>query len=723
MNIYSEFLLNKEKRDNELDRQADNALRNDMPESESSEQIAYIRMCVQEILNRFEIDPLEVRNCNSAEEILNAMLDPLDILYQKIDMKDKNWRSQSAYILAFTADGSPLVLAPSVFGYNYYNPANLRRGLVTKKLELGPEGYMVFRPLESGEFSMKSFVSLLLHLISPRDIPCMAAASLAVTLLGLVAPTMNKRVLTQALELGEGALPYLFSSATVFVLAGIFKGIFGLIKSLILGRMKQRVSIQMQSAIMGKLLLMPYDYFTKGDTGRLSNQVRNGSRLSGMIIDFAMGNLLGVVFSLVYIPQMKGLAADLVIPALLFLLVRMLLSMALTIASARHTAKTIAIEQDSESFVFDVLKGIQKVQSMGAQKRVYSRIAGKYRNVLSAEINPPIMIRLSGVYQSFISGLASAMILIIAAYSNVSQPDYVAFTASYALITNAVSSLVKMVNSLVTMKPLRDELSELFNYQGSEKGVEYVRTLGGVIELKDLCFSYTKSERGCVDHINLSINAGEKVAIVGESGCGKSTLLKLLLGMLTPDKGMILYDGRPLSTLNKRSLRKKIASVFQFTKVFPGSVYDNISFTSDNCSEQDAWDAARKAFISEEIRALPLGMDTEISEGNGGGFSGGQKQRLMIARAFAQKPSIMILDEATSALDNISQHEVLKSVYDLKCTVIMVAHRLSTVVGCDRIIMLQNGRIVEEGDYDTLIKRNGPFTELVKRQQEQAAST
>ena len=133
--------------------------------------------------------------------------------------------------------------------------------------------------------------------------------------------------------------------------------------------------------------------------------------------------------------------------------------------------------------------------------------------------------------------------------------------------------------------------------------------------------------------------------------------------------------------------------------------------------EDAAWEAAEKAAIADDIRKLPLGMDTEISEGNGGGFSGGQKQRLMLARAFAQKPSVLILDEATSALDNIAQKKVLESVYEMKCTVLMVAHRLSTVINCDRIIMLQNGSIAEQGDYETLIKNNGAFAELVRKQQ------
>ncbi len=305
----------------------------------------------------------------------------------------------------------------------------------------------------------------------------------------------------------------------------------------------------------------------------------------------------------------------------------------------------------------------------------------------------------------------------MAAATDVGQQEYIAFTASFGLLAGSITTLVSMCNSIVSMKPLHEQLRNLFSSASVEEGVEYVNELRGEITVEDLHYSYTKSERGCVDGINLHIAEGEKVAIVGESGCGKSTFLKLILGMITPDSGSILYDGKPLATLNKRSLRKKIGSVFQFTRVFPGTVYENISFTAQNVSEEDAWDAAEKAAIADDIRALPIGMETEISEGNGGGFSGGQKQRLMLARAFAQKPSVLIMDEATSALDNISQHAVLESVYKMNCTVIMVAHRLSTVIDCDRIIMFKDGKIEEEGTYSELIARNGSFAELVKKQQ------
>ncbi|MBP0972865.1 MAG: ATP-binding cassette domain-containing protein [Oscillospiraceae bacterium] len=717
MSIYSDVLRERETLDNQLVQAADEALREGRENATNADLLENTRKAVNVVLRRFNIAEREARGCRTTEELLEAMLDPENIMYEKIHIHDTFWKKQSNQIIAFLEDGTPVVLSPGVVGYEYLEPNSRKRGRVTRSLQLQEDAYILFRPLGRGSFSLWQFLKYMVHLVTPGDIPAIAAASLAVTLLGLVAPNVNKQVLSNVVEIGEGAIPYLLTSGAVFVLAGLTKGAFSIIKTFLLGQMKQRMSAQMQTAIVAKLLFMPYSFFGHMGAGKLSNQIRNGSRLTDMIINFVLNNLLSTLFSIVYIPQMYKLAPSLVIPAVLLIVLQMLLSVLFTLASAKHTEKKILLQQNADSFMYEVLKGMQKIQNMGAQKRVYAKTADNYRKVLAAELEPPAYILLNEKIVGAVASAATVALLILAAVTSTSQVDYIAFTASYSLMASTISLLVGMCNNIVTMKPLLGQLRELFGSSETETGVEYVTKLKGEIELRDLCFSYDKHEHGCVDHISLHIKPGEKVALVGESGCGKSTLLKLLLGMIEPDSGAVYYDGKPLTTMNKRSLRKRIASVFQFTRVFPGTIYDNISFTSSGVDEAAAWKAAERAAIADDIRELPLGMETDISEGNSGGFSGGQKQRLMLARAFAQKPSILIMDEATSALDNISQQQVLNSVYQMRCTVLMVAHRLSTVIDCDRIIMLQNGVIAEQGDYQTLISNNGPFAELVRKQQ------
>lgn len=274
-----------------------------------------------------------------------------------------------------------------------------------------------------------------------------------------------------------------------------------------------------------------------------------------------------------------------------------------------------------------------------------------------------------------------------------------------------------MENLLLTGFLCRNVAPVLMAQNEETEALEYVRSLRGDIRAEDIHFTYEWERRICLEGVSLDIHRGEKVAIVGESGCGKSTLLKILLGMEPPSSGAIFYDGKPLHSLNMKSLRRNIGYVFQFSRLFPGTIAENIAFGhEEDASEAQIWEAADLAEIGDYIRTLPLQMSTAISESNSCGFSGGQRQRLLLARAILNRPKVLILDEATSALDNLTQARVLENISNMNATVIMVAHRLSTVEDFDRIILLEDGKIAEEGSYSTLMEQDGKFARLVRKQ-------
>jgi ABC-type bacteriocin/lantibiotic exporter with double-glycine peptidase domain len=244
---------------------------------------------------------------------------------------------------------------------------------------------------------------------------------------------------------------------------------------------------------------------------------------------------------------------------------------------------------------------------------------------------------------------------------------------------------------------------------------EIITDLSGSLELNHVSFRYNEDSPYIINDLSLKIKAGEYVAIVGRTGCGKSTLMRLLLGFEKPEKGAIYYDSKDIEGIDLGSLRRKIGTVMQSSGLFQGDIYSNIVLTAPSLSVDEAWDAAEKAGIADDIRAMPMGMYTMVSEG-GGGISGGQKQRLMIARAIAPKPKLLFFDEATSALDNKTQKQVSESLDAMGCTRVVIAHRLSTIRHCDRILVLDGGTIVEDGSYDALIEKGGFFADLVARQ-------
>ena len=247
-------------------------------------------------------------------------------------------------------------------------------------------------------------------------------------------------------------------------------------------------------------------------------------------------------------------------------------------------------------------------------------------------------------------------------------------------------------------------------------GKKVMSKLSGGIELNNVTFRYDEMMPAVCRNLSLRICPGEYVAIVGPTGCGKSTLLRLLLGFETPQRGAIYYDGRDLSSIDLKSLRRRIGIVLQDEMLFNGSIFSNISIAAPGMTMEEAWEVAEKADIAEDIRRMPMGMHTMVQEGRGN-MSGGQRQRLMIASAIAPKPKILMFDEATSALDSLSQEKIAAVLDGMKdCTRILVAHRLSTIRNCDRILVLDEGRIVEEGTYDDLIAREGFFARLVSRQ-------
>ena len=259
------------------------------------------------------------------------------------------------------------------------------------------------------------------------------------------------------------------------------------------------------------------------------------------------------------------------------------------------------------------------------------------------------------------------------------------------------------------VKPILETVPE----QSEDKQV--ITRLSGGIELSNVTFRYQEDMPPVLDDLSLKIRPGQYVAVVGKTGCGKSTLMRIMLGFETPQKGAVYYDGKDIKRIDLKSLRRRIGAVMQNGKMFTGDIFSNITISAPWLTLDDAWEAAEKAGMADDIRAMPMGMYTLISEGQGG-ISGGQRQRLLIARAIAPKPKILIFDEATSALDNQTQKQVSEALDAMKCTRIVIAHRLSTIRHCDRILVLDHGKIIEDGSYEELIAKNGFFAELVARQ-------
>ncbi len=719
MGLYTENIVKREENNRMLEMYADDALINDHSMLRVEEDIEDFQSALLYMLERFGLRVSRIPTQPSVESLLETILDPLGMMYEEKASAAEACRRRSEYVLAFRNDGKAVVLMPSFRGYRYFCPFDSSKGLATKRYidSLQPQCYIVCRPLEDRRTLLGTFIYNVLRNITIYDFMRIVIATVLVTGFGYILPLVNKWIYNVFIP-GEGSASGFRLAIMIFLFVSLIRAVLSLIKSVMLAQTKVRVSAKMQAAVMAKVLHLPQEFFKTTSSGRLSKRFTNVGRLSDMILQIVMDVLLDLTFALVYLYQMKGFAPELFKPAIAFLLAKIVVSILAALSYAHNEAGILQIDMENSGFMYSVIRGVQKIKGMGAEMAVYSRWADLYRRKLKLTYQQPFFLKYNTEILSAISIATTIGLLGVSMVNGLTSAEYMTFNSSYALIITVVTSLTGIMQNVFLTRILSENVRPLFdaNYEEDE-ALEYVKRLNGDISAENIWFSYKDDSRGCLKGVTVNIHRGERVALVGSSGCGKSTLLKIMLGLEIPDDGEVSYDGKTLNSVNLRSLRRRIGSVFQFSRVFPGTIADNVMFGStESYDEERIWAALDKAAIGDYIRGLPLGLDTEISESVSSGFSGGQRQRILLARAFVDNPKVLILDEATSALDNMTQTQVMENIRDMKCTVLMVAHRLSTVENFDRIITLEDGVIVEEGSYEELMNNNGKFAELVEKQ-------
>ena len=720
MGIYSDLIRKKEENNKLMEQYADEALFHDQHIRRMESDIDDMQSALIFILDKFHIPAVRRYGYHSVDAVMESMLDPHGIMYRYAESVADEAKERTEYILAYREDGKVVALTPTLLGYQWYCPHDSSRGQATRKYcrSLKPGCYVINQPMQVSKSIVWTFIRNTLKYMTIYDAAYLVISTALVSGLGLLLPRISNWVYNTFLTDPNADTAMLKTVFAMFMTLNIVRGLITLLKQRVLNMLKNRVSIRIQADVMARILHLPRSFFSENSSGKLSKRISNCTNLSAMIINIFLDILLNFSFSGVYLAQMKRLAPELFLPAVIFILLKIIAAILAAIGNAVIDRKSMEVEMESSSFFYSVVRGIQKIKGMGAEKADYAKWAENYRNILHYQYNQPFFLRHQGAIITMLTSAATVTLMGLTAVNGLTRESYMVFTTSYSMVISVASTVTGVMSNLFRMKNLADNVRPIFASKSDTKpNLEYVRHLNGRIRAENIHFSYEDESRGCLRGVSLNVRAGEKIAIVGESGCGKSTLLKILMGMETPDSGAVYFDDKDITLLNQKSLRQRIGSVFQFSKLFPGTIFSNVTFgATEEVSEEEVWNALDKACIGDYIRTLPLGINTEISESNSCGFSGGQRQRILIARALIGKPGVLILDEATSALDNMTQKKVLEAVNELSCTVIMVAHRLSTVENCDKIIMLENGVIAEEGTYGELMERGGKFAKLVEKQ-------
>jgi ABC-type bacteriocin/lantibiotic exporter with double-glycine peptidase domain len=606
------------------------------------------------------------------------------------------------------------------------DPASGRTRLSAQEFDAGFTGIVIM--LEPGlEFNVhttRTSLSLRTYLTqylkrSPFIFLQILGASLLLQVFGLAIPFFTKivvdyiipsRTITILPLLGLGLLIVLFAQLVTM-----------LTRALLLVYLQARIDTAITSNFFEHLLKLPLRFFQQRSSGDILARVESNTTIRDLISNELVSTILDGGMVLIYLVILLSLSLVFGIIALGIGLLQVILLIATYGPVRRLARRELDAVGGSQGYVTEMLTGIVTLKAAGAEQNAFQRWSNLFLKQLNIAVRLNYTTSVISTLISTLNTLAPLALLWVGTNEILNgMMQTGTMLALSALAGEFLAPLASLANSGQLLQMARSHLERLGDVIEAEpeqdaQHVQQPPRLTGQIELKQVSFQYDLDAPVILKDIDLCIRSGQKIAIVGRTGSGKSTLGKLLLGLCLPIKGELLYDNIPLRTLDFQAVRAQIGAVMQDTRIFSGSIRQNITFNHSDITMEQIMKAAQMAALHDDILQMPMRYETFISEG-GSALSGGQRQRLALACALAHEPAILLLDEATSALDVVTERIIEQNLRSLKCTQIIIAHRLSTICTADSILVLDEGRIVESGSHQELLERGGYYAKLVQKQ-------
>lgn len=624
-------------------------------------------------------------------------------------------------VLAFTAEGNhPVACLPrGPRRYEVYDPGTgtLQPLTARRAAALAPRAKMFYRPFPAKALGFRDVAAFGLQAVRRRDVATFVGLSLAGTAIGLLLPYINQQLYDLFLPLGD--IGGLMQIGWVILACLLGSLTFSIVKNLATLRSTSGIQYTIEAAVYDRLFNLPESFFRGYDSADLAQRAMAIGPLFRGVVQMLLGTGLTAVCSLLYLWRMFGYSAVMSVWALGMLAAAAAVILLLGWWQTRCETQLATLQGQLSSRLYQLLGGIDKLRMAGVEDRALYEYLKPYTEARRLTMEQTRIGNLAGLLSGLMSGAFSLVLYSVAIHqldASLTMGAFMGFTAAFGAFSAAVLQAVSAVLTLNDLIPLYDRSRPVLETLPElEENTGLPGELTGDIELNGITFGYSPDSAPVLRDLSLHIHPGEYLGIVGPSGCGKSTLLKLLLGFEKPQSGKIFYDGQDIERLDKRELRKKFGVVLQDGQLISGSIYDNITITAPGVTPDRVREVIRDVGLEEDIARMPMGLHTVLSEGSGT-ISGGQQQRILIARAIVGKPRILFFDEATSALDNVTQRQVSDSLAKLHATRVVIAHRLSTIRQCDRILVLEGGTVREEGRYEELMARKGLFYALASRQ-------
>ena len=667
--------------------------------------------------------PSEARADRTFDENLQAVATASRFRTRLVALRGTWWKEDQGPFLAQTTDDRQAVaLIPrGPTAYDWVDPKTGKKSPVDAAFgaKVNPFAYVFYRRLPDGVLTSRDVVKFGARGLQ-RDIVTLVVMGLTMGVLGSMGPYFTGQLFDTAIPQAEKGLLFQFTIA-LFVSA-ISSMAFKVTQSIALQRFQGKMDYSIQAALWDRLLDLPSTFFKQYTSGDLADRAGGIDAIRALLSGAGIGAVLGTLSSIFYLGLMLSYSVSLTLLAIALTLLFLGVSTGANLIQLRSQRQQMEMRGANTGLVVQLITGVGKLRACGAEPhgfRVWAKAFAEQRRVSfrSGQIQSVVGVFNTGFGIFSTIALFATLVFVQSGggSANLSTGQFIAFSAAYGSFSASMQALSEASLSLLVAVPIWERLAPILTTPCEIDATKAPPgQLRGEIEISHVWFRYSEDTPYILKDVSLKIPPGQFVAFVGGSGSGKSTLMRLMLGFEKPEKGSIYYDGQDLASLDLRLVRQQLGVVLQDSRMLPADIHRNIVGTSSR-SEEEAWAAAEKSGLAEDIREMPMGMHTYVSEG-GGGLSGGQKQRLMIARSIVGNPKVLFLDEATSALDNRTQSIVTESMSKMHATRVVIAHRLSTIVDADVICYLEGGVIKEMGTHDELMKTNGLFSVLARRQ-------
>ncbi|GGX96829.1 NHLP bacteriocin export ABC transporter permease/ATPase subunit [Streptomyces fructofermentans] len=628
------------------------------------------------------------------------------------------WRDDVGPLVGHrVASGAPVAFLWRRGGYVAVHPSSGRETPVEKAnaAEFEPRAVMFYRPLPERRQSPLRLLRFSLR-GAGGDLRTLAVGGLVTVALGALVPVATGKVLGEYVPRAQEDL--IVQLCLAIMVAGVVSAAFTLMQNLTVLRMEGRIEATLQPAVWDRLLRLPTAFFTSRSTGELASAAMGISAIRRLMagvgpVVVQSGTVGAMNLALLFwysVPMALAAIGMLVAIAGVFL--------GLGLWQVRWQRRLVVLGNKLNNQAFQTLRGLPKLRVAAAENYAYAAWAGEFARSRELQQRVGRIKNLTTVLGAVYLPLCSLIVFMLLAgpaRGSLSAAAFLTFNTSMTMLLTSVTQMTGAFVSVVAALPLFEEIKPVLDAAPEVRAASTrPAELSGAIEAKKLSFRYTDDGPLVLDDVSFGIRPGEFVAVVGPSGCGKSTLLRLLIGFDRPLSGSVLYDGQDLAALDQSAVRRQCGVVLQHAQPFTGSILDVICGTEPYTPEE-AMAAAEMAGLAEDIRRMPMGLHTIVS--GSGAVSGGQRQRLMIAQALIRRPRVLFFDEATSALDNETQRTVIESTRALNATRVVIAHRLSTVMDADRVIVMEDGRVAQQGPPAQLLAdTGGRLHELVRRQ-------